>query len=520
MDDARADVHALEGSKVMVLEHREPDPTALVVFGITGDLSRRKLVPAVYNLVKDRVLPGDFPIVGVGRSPVSVDDLRGLLLEAAEEFSRTRPIDRAVWDRLMSSLCYVHGDFSGPEIYSKIEQCVADIHKRHATEGNCIFYFATPSDLFPVILSGLRKDGLLAPHEKKDGSLWPRVLIEKPFGHDLKSSRALNRRVAEIMDEPQVYRVDHYLGKETIQNILVFRFGNAIFEPLWNRKYIDHVQITAAESIGVGRRGRFYDATGVVRDVVQNHLLQMLALSAMEPPTSLEAEAIRDEKTKVFRSLRPIVGDEVKKRVVFGQYRGYREEKEVAPDSRTPTYAALEVMIDNWRWQGVPFYLRAGKRLCDQVTEIAIHFKSIPFCLFGGENVCPFLPRNVLVLRIAPDEGIALDITSKLPDDGLWVGGVEMDFSYERAFHNKPREAYEKLLLDCMRGEQALFARRDGVELEWKFVTPIVEAWESSTEPISVYEPGSPGPEEAGRLTGHHGCQWRGIREAARTDRR
>ncbi len=520
MADARAEVSALADSKVQILKHREPDPCALVVFGITGDLSRRKLFPAVYALVKDGVLPRDFPVIGVGRSEISLDELRSLLLEAAEEFARSRPIDRTVWDSLVSSLRYVRGDFSKPELYAQIGSGLDEVRSGHETGDNCLFYFATPSNLFPVILDGLTKEGLLDSRRGQDGSLWPRVLIEKPFGRDLESSRVLNDRTAEVMDETQIYRVDHYLGKETIQNILVFRFGNAIFEPIWNRKYVDHVQITASESLGVGRRGRFYEETGVLRDVVQNHLLQMLALSAMEPPTSFDAEAIRDEKTKVFRTLRPIAGEEVRRRVVLGQYRGYREERGVSSDSRTPTYAALEVMIDNWRWQGVPFYLRAGKRLCDQVTEIAVHFKSIPFCLFGGETVCPFLPRNVLVLRIAPDEGISLDITSKLPEDGLWVGSVEMDFSYERAFRNSPREAYEKLLLDCMRGEQALFARRDGVELEWKFTTPIVEAWESSSEPISIYEPGSPGPEEASTLTGHHGCRWRTIRDAARTRRR
>jgi len=517
MEASETRITTLKDAGVLILKQRESEPCSLVVFGITGDLARRKLIPAVYNLVSEKTLPTDFPVIGVGRADLPASGLARMLRESVEQFSRTRPIDDGVWGGLESSLEYLAGDFSAPDIYERLRDRLTEVNRRHETRGNYLFYFATPSNLFPVILGGLRGAGLLESSPGEAGARWPRVLIEKPFGRDVASSRELNRLASEVLEESQIFRVDHYLGKETVQNILVFRFGNAIFEPLWNRKYIDHVQITAAETIGIGRRGRFYDETGVVRDVVQNHLLQLVALCAMEPPVSFEAFAIRDEKTKVFRALRPILGDEVNERLALGQYRGYREEADVAPDSRTPTYAALELMIDNWRWQGVPFYVRAGKRLCERVTELAVHFKPIPFCLFGGREVCPRLPRNVLVLRIEPDEGISLDFTTKLPEYDLSVGGVSMDFSYERAFRARPREAYERLLLDCMRGDQTLFARRDGVELAWEFVAPIVDAWESGTEPISVYEPGSPGPKEAERLTRRHACRWRGIREAAGT---
>jgi glucose-6-phosphate 1-dehydrogenase len=340
------------------------------------------------------------------------------------------------------------------------------------------------------------------------------VVIEKPFGHDLASARELNRLAGDVLSERQIFRIDHYLGKETVQNILVFRFGNAIFEPLWNRRHVDHVEITAAESIGVEGRGSFYETTGVLRDVVQNHLLQLLALCAMEAPVSFESDDVRDETARVLRALRPIAGADVAAETVRGQYRGYRDEAGVAAASRVPTYAALRVMIDNWRWQGVPFYLRAGKRLRRRVTEVAIHFHPVPVSLFSRDDVCQRLEPNVLRLRIQPDEGIALRFESKTPGDELAIGGVHMDFRYRESFPSAPQEAYERLLLDCMRGHGTLFVRRDVLEHQWSFATPILEAWEATADPIPLYEGGGTGPAAADALVARDGRAWSTLEEA------
>ncbi len=351
---------------------------------------------------------------------------------------------------------------------------------RFGTQGNQLYYLATPASTFPTLLHRLSEADLLPREEQPGQRPWRRLVIEKPFGRDLETARELNRSLSSVLDERQIFRIDHYLGKETVQNILVFRFANLIFEPLWNRNYVDHVEITATEMLGMeGGRGRFYDETGVIRDMVQNHLLQVLALCAMEPPSSFAAEDIRDEKNKVFRSLRSVEGSDVATHVVAGQYRGYREEPGVAKDSRTPTYVAMKMNVDNWRWKGVPFYLRAGKKLAKRLTEVSIHFKSVPISLFSTSEACQRLQPNVLRLRIQPQEGIALSFESKVPGEDVSIAGVTMDFTYKEAFAKPVPEAYERLLLDCMRGNATLFARKDSVEQAWAYVTPILRALES-----------------------------------------
>ena len=504
------EVHAAPADTI--LNARKPDPCAMVIFGATGDLTHRKLAPALYNLAKDKALPPSFALVGFSRSIAEAEAFRASLRESVERFSRDLPLDEGVWREFAARIETVRGNPVDLGAFAALRKRLEEIDARQGTDGNRLFYFATPPGVFPMALGKLREAGLLYAVSPRKPRPWSRVIVEKPFGRDLDSARELNRIVTDVLDESQVFRIDHYLGKETVQNILVLRFGNGIFEPLWNRQHIDHVQITAAEDIGVEGRGDFYDKTGVVRDMVQNHLLQILAFCAMEPTVSFDADDIRDAKVQVLRSLRPVYGCGLEDGVVFGQHRGYRREKGVAPDSRTPTYAALKAMVDNWRWQGIPFYLRAGKRLACRRTEVAIQFRSIPFCLFGREDVCQRLEPNVLTLRIQPNEGIAWSFAAKTPGDDLAVGTVTMDFDYAKGFKKALPEAYERLLLDCMRGDATLFDRRDSVEWAWKFVTPILEAWESAPDQaIPLYEPGSSGPAEADRLIGRDGRRWRAL---------
>jgi glucose-6-phosphate 1-dehydrogenase len=488
------------------------DECAMVIFGGTGDLARRKLIPALYNLEREGRLPKGFAVIGLSRGAQSPEEFRALHREATAQFSHVKPLDSAVWERLAARIFPLAGDLNNPRTYDQLREVLQEVDRTCGALGNRLYYFATPSSEFPAILRRLAAAGLV----HREGSRpWSRAVIEKPFGRDLQSAQELNRLAAELLGESQVFRIDHYLGKETVRNIIVLRFANAIFEPLWNSKYIDHVQITAAEEIGIEGRGRFYEETGLLRDMVQNHLLQILALCAMEIPPTFQSEDIRDERSRVLRALRPMSTDEVPQNVVRAQYRGYREEPGVDPRSRTPTYTALRLYIDNWRWQGVPFYIRAGKRLARRWTEVAVFFQPIPHCLFGEKDVCQLIQPNVLVLRIQPDEGISLCIACKVPGDDFTIGNVGMDFSYAGGFEKPPQEAYERLLLDCMKGDQTLFARQDAVELSWKFVTPILEAWEAERDgPIPIYEPGTEGPREADELLRRDHRRWRKIGEA------
>jgi glucose-6-phosphate 1-dehydrogenase len=483
---------------------RPPDPCTLVLFGATGDLAHRKIVPALYNLACLGELPSPFAVVATSTSVGPAETYRADLRRALDTFSRTQPVDESVWGTFSSSIETVAGDYSSPHGWAALVEKLRAVERAQGTRGDRLFYLALPPSMFPAILTGLRESGLLHP---VGGGPWSRVVIEKPFGRDLASARELNRLVSGVLDERQVFRIDHYLGKETVQNILVFRFGNSIFEPLWNRKYIDQVQITMAETIGVGHRGKFYDRNGVVRDVVQNHLLQVLSLVAMELPATFGAADIREEKHKVLRSVRPPAPEDI----VYGQYRGYREEPGVAPTSRIPTFAALRLQIDNWRWQGVPFYIRAGKGLARHTTEVSVHFQQIPFCLFGSEDVCQLIEPNVLTLRIQPDEGISLCFATKVPGGDLAVGSVTMDFSYADAFHRAAGEAYEKLLLDAMRGDATLFARADSDEQAWALLTPLLDAWDQSSAEPPLYERSSSGPAEADLLLRRDGRRWRPL---------
>jgi glucose-6-phosphate 1-dehydrogenase len=501
-----------------LVEDRTGDACAVVIFGASGDLTRRKLMPALYNLAVSRSLPGGFAVVGVARRAKTHDQFRAEMKEGVGQFSRRKPIDPTVWQDFERGVSYVAGTFENPKTYQDLKAHLEQLDAERGTAKNRLYYLAVAPAEFAVIMKNLKEAGLVAPPRPAAGGPWTRVIIEKPFGDDLESARILNNTVGETFDESQVFRIDHYLGKETVQNLLVFRFANSLFEPLWNREHVDHVQITVAEEIGVEGRGKFFEQVGVTKDIVENHLMQLLCLTAMEPPISLTADAVRDEKVKVLRSLRPMERSLVQENVVRGQYaRGYvkgeevpayREEPDVAKDSRVETFVAMRIHIDNWRWGGVPFYVRAGKRLARRVTEIAIQFKKVPHGLFRAPD--GGISPNVLTMRIQPDEGIALRFTTKEPGQATILRDVAMDFRYGAAFGSNTPEAYERLLLDAMRGDATLFTRRDEVEEQWAFADNIFDAWRlEASAPPPVYPAGTWGPDQSDDLLARDGRRWR-----------
>ena len=483
-------------------------PCAFVVFGASGDLTRRKLLPALYQLARRKLLPAHFAAVGVARREWNDDVFRVEMHGGVREFGRDG-VDDSLWAGFASDLHYVTGEFDDPVTFQRLAARLETIDRERGLGGNRLYYLATPSSEFQTILHRLKQAGLIHdPH----GPSWTRVIIEKPFGRDLETAMALNRLVANVLDESQIFRIDHYLGKETVQNILVFRFANSMFEPLWTRKYIDHVEITAVETVGVGSRGAFYEQTGVLRDIVQNHLLEVLCLTAMEPPTTGGADDIRSEKLKVLHALRQPWSDTIERDLALGQYHGYRDEPDVSRTSVTPTFAALRLFVDNWRWQGVPFYLRTGKKLAKRVTEVALHMQPIPLSLFGRRDVCDPIDPDVLTLRIQPDEGIELSFASKVPGQDLMVGTVAMEMKYVEAFGGEPPEAYERLLVDAMRGDATLFSRRDAVEASWAWIDPILKYVDRHPpRDFPNYEPGSWGPISCTELMQRDRRGWRAL---------
>jgi glucose-6-phosphate 1-dehydrogenase len=490
---------------------RVPEPVSVVIFGASGDLTHRKLIPALYDLAQGRRLPMEFAVVGLSRTEMSHEQFREGLRRALEEH-RGR-ISDDVWESFCQGIFYLPGDSKNPETYRELRGLLQKLDAERGTEGNRIYYLASSPSLFPAIVERLGEAGM----SREDGG-YARLVVEKPFGRDLESARELNRDIRRYFDERQIYRIDHYLGKDTVQNILALRFSNGIFEPIWNQHYVDHVQITVAEDIGVGTRGAFYEEAGALRDIVQNHVMQVLCLTAMEPPVTFDAESVREEKVKVLKAVRPFPEDRADLYAVRGQYesgwvfgeevRGYREEEDVAPDSSTETFVALNLFVDNWRWAGVPFYIRAGKRLPKKATEIAIQFRSTPHTPFARGETRGLEP-NVLVIRIQPQEGISLKIGAKVPgSSGFEISSVNMDLLYGTAFLEEAPDAYQRLLLDVMLGDPTLFIRADEAEGAWSILDPVMRAW-SRRRKVPTYPAGTWGPEETEELLERDGRRWR-----------
>lgn len=497
-------------------QERVPDASCLVIFGASGDLTQRKLVPALYSLAHDGLLPAGQTIIGFARPDYTDDAFRLAMREACGKFARTRPIDDAVWENFAKGLFYVQGSFEDREAYKRLKQKLEECDHTRGTGGRRIYYLAVPPSFFETISEILGSEGMVSDPEQHGP--YTRVIIEKPFGHDLESARELNRIAVTTFRERQVFRIDHYLGKETVQNLMVLRFANGIFEPFWNRQYIDHVQFTVAESIGVEKRGNYFETSGIARDIIQNHMLQLVSLVAMEPPVEMEANAVRDEKVKVLRALREFPAGRESEFAVRGQYTdgsvlgepapGYRKEENVNPESKVETFAAMKVFIDNWRWADVPFYIRAGKRLPKRVTDISIHFRPAPYPLFNKMSAVR-MQSNVLAIRIQPDEGISLRFDSKVPGPVVRTAPVTMEFRYATSFGAEPPEAYERLLLETMLGDSTLFARRDEVETAWAWLDPLLKRWAADPAAPSPYPAGTWGPAEADALIERDGRKWR-----------
>jgi glucose-6-phosphate 1-dehydrogenase len=496
-------------------DERVSEPCVMVIFGASGDLTRRKLMPALHGLARERLLPAGFTVVGFARRDIGDDGFRQQMRDAVGQFSKAPPNDDA-WRSLEDGLYYVSSNFADAGGYQRLGELLERLDRERNTYGNRIFYLATPPSYYSEIVHQLGEAGLA---QGGNPDAWTRIIVEKPFGHDLTSARDLNRALSSVFREEQIFRMDHYLGKETVQNLLVFRFANGIFEPVWNRRYVDHVQISVAESVGIEGRGGYYEETGASRDMVQNHLMQLLSLVAMEPPASFDAESVRDEKVKLLRAVQHLTPAEIETATVRGQYGpgaiagqvvpAYRAEAGVAANSPVETFVALRLFIENWRWADVPFYLRVGKRLPKRVTEIAVQFRRAPLQLFdeSGDGLEP----NMLALRIQPDEGITLRFAAKLPGPAMRVRPVSMDFRYGTSFGVEPPEAYERLLLDAMLGDSTLFTRWDAVEVAWGFVTQILEGWAAGRPQIETYDAGSWGPDAADRLIEADGRRWRRL---------
>ncbi|MCY2953820.1 MAG: glucose-6-phosphate dehydrogenase [Planctomycetota bacterium] len=487
-------------------------PCAVVIFGASGDLARRKLVPAIYDLVREGLCDDRTCFVGFSRTDMSDQQFRAEWRDAIAKFSRSRPIDEGVWKKLEARIYYARGEYGSADDYARLADMLPKLDEKHGTGGNRLYYLATPPGQFPVIIERLGEPG-----RRTAADAFARVIIEKPFGRDLASAQAMNQLLHRYFPEEQIFRIDHYLGKETVQNLLVMRFANSVFEPIWNYKYIDHVQITVAESLGVENRGGYYDRAGALRDIAQNHMLQLMALVAMEPPVALDALSIRDEKVKVYRSIRLIRPAAVKDFTVRGQYaagaydpqrtKAYLREKGVAADSRTETFAAVKLFVDNWRWSGMPFYLRTGKLLKEKLSEVVVRFRSPPLTLFQKQCQSPVYP-NDLVIRVQPNEGISWRLNGKVPGGQMMIKPVALDFLYGTTFHREPPDAYERLIHDAMIGDQTLFIRADEAEAAWAVIDPIEKGWAEAMDTPEPYEPGSWGPKGAMRLIEIDGRRW------------